>query len=259
MRTRLFPGKTSWCHDGVQVTERVQKLLAAAGLASRREAERWIEAGRVTINGTLARLGDCANPQVDRVAVDGRPLPAPQRFGYVLLNKPVGYVTSCRDPQGRAIVTDLIRDLPQSLKPVGRLDVNSEGLLLLTNDGALAFRLTHPRQEIAKTYLVRVRGLLTAAARSQLESGLQLDDGPTAPARIDQVRHVGSHSWFEITISEGRNRQVRRMCEAVGLPVSRLKRVRIAFLTLDGVPTGKYRLLSDDEVGRLYRLTGLKR
>lgn len=237
--------------------ERVQKLLAAAGLASRREAERWVESGRVTVNGTVARLGDSADPACDRIAVDGRPLPQQERYGYVLLNKPVGYVTSCRDPQGRQIVTDLVRDVALALKPVGRLDVNSEGLLLLTNDGPLAYRLTHPSQSITKTYLVRVRGLLSAAARRQLEEGVTLEDGPTAPARIERVRSAGSHTWLEITISEGRNRQVRRMCEAVGYPVSRLKRIRLAFLDLHGVASGHYRLLTPEEIARLRKLTGL--
>lgn len=234
--------------------ERLQKLIAAAGLASRREAERWIDAGRVTVNGQVASLGDGADPERDRVEVDGRPLASGGRKYYLLLNKPVGYVSSRRDPQGRAVVTDLVREVPARLYPVGRLDLNTEGLLLLTNDGELAHRLAHPRHRIDKTYLVRVRGEVAADARRQLEEGVRLEDGLTAPARIARVRSAGNHTWFELTIREGRNRQVRRMCEAVGCPVSRLKRIRIAFLDLEGVAPGTYRHLTPAEVGRLKRL-----
>jgi 23S rRNA pseudouridine2605 synthase len=234
--------------------ERLQKLIAAAGLASRREAERWISAGRVTVNGQTAVLGDSADPACERVEVDGRPLLVDERKYYVLLNKPVGYVTTLSDPEGRPVVTDLIREVPARLHPVGRLDLTTEGVLLLTNDGELTHRLAHPRHEVEKTYLARVRGALSAAARRQLAEGVMLEDGPTAPARVEKVRVTGSHTWLEITIREGRNRQVRRMCEAVGHPVSRLKRIRLAFLELDALPVGKYRLLSAAEVARLKRL-----
>lgn len=234
--------------------ERLQKLIAAAGLGSRREAERWISAGRVTVNGEVAALGDGADPACDRIEVDGRPLRADERKYYVLLNKPVGYVTTLSDPEGRPVVTDLVKDVPARLHPVGRLDLTTEGLLLLTNDGELTHRLAHPRHEVEKTYLVRVRGALSPAARRQLAEGVVLEDGLTAPARVEKVRATGSHTWLEITIREGRNRQVRRMCEAVGHPVSRLKRIRLAFLELGALPTGKYRLLTAAEVARLKRL-----
>lgn len=234
--------------------ERLQKLMAAAGLASRREAERWIEQGRVTVNGRVASLGESADPGKDRVEVDGRPLGGGEDRYYLLLNKPVGYVSSRRDPQGRPVVTDLVRDVPARLYPVGRLDLNTEGLLLLTNDGALAQRLAHPRHQVDKTYLVRVRGTLSAEARRRLEEGVLLEDGLTAPARVEGVRSGGAHSWFQITIHEGRNRQVRRMCEAVGYPVSRLKRIRIAFLDMEGLAPGKSRQLSVAEVARLKKL-----
>ncbi|MBE0599663.1 MAG: rRNA pseudouridine synthase [Desulfuromonadales bacterium] len=234
--------------------ERLQKLMATAGLASRREAERWIAEGRVTVNGQPATLGDAADLASDRVEVDGRPLaPAEGKF-YLLLNKPIGYVTTARDPQGRPVVTDLVKEIPARLFPVGRLDLTTEGLLLLTNDGELANRLAHPRHEVEKTYLARVRGILTPEARQSLERGLTLEDGPTAPARIESVRASGSHTWFEITIHEGRNRQVRRMCEAVGLPVSRLKRIRFAFLELGDLRPGRFRLLNRAEVAALKRL-----
>jgi len=234
--------------------ERLQKLIAAAGLASRRQAENWIEAGRVRVNGRIASLGDSADPASDRIEVDGRPLQIGERKYYVLLNKPCGYVTTLHDPGGRPIVSELVREIPARLHPVGRLDLTTEGLLLLTNDGELTHRLAHPRHEVEKTYLVRVRGRLSPAAQRELASGVMLDDGLTATARVDKVRIGASHSWLELTIHEGRNRQVRRMCEAVGYPVSRLKRIRLAFLDLGDLPTGKYRLLSSGEVARLKRL-----
>lgn len=234
--------------------ERLQKLMAAAGLASRREAEKWIAAGRVSVNGRIASLGDSADPEQDHVEVDGRPLGGGGRKFYLLLNKPVGYVSSRSDPEGRPVVIDLVSEIPARLYPVGRLDLNTEGLLLLTNDGALAHRLAHPRHQVEKTYLVRVRGTLSREARERLAGGVLLEDGMTAPARLDKVRSAGTHSWFELTIREGRNRQVRRMCEAIGFQVSRLKRIRIAFLELDELPSGKFRHLTPQEVARLKKL-----
>lgn len=234
--------------------QRLQKLISAAGLASRRQAEQWIDQGRVSVNGRVASLGESADPEVDRIEVDGRPLAFTEEKYYLLLNKPVGYVTTRRDPQGRPVVTDLVRDIPARLYPVGRLDLTTEGLLLLTNDGALANFLAHPRHRVDKTYLARVRGALSEAERRSLERGVVLEDGPTAPARVGNVRVVGNHTWFEITIREGRNRQVRRMCEAVGHPVSRLKRIRIGFLELGDLPQGKFRKLTPAEVSRLKKL-----
>ncbi len=231
--------------------ERLQKLIAAAGLASRRQAEEWIEAGRVVVNGQVACLGDKADPERDRVEIDGKPLPREERKVYLLLNKPVGYVTTLKDPQGRPIVTDLVKDLGVRLFPVGRLDANTEGLLLLTNDGDLAQRLAHPRHKIAKTYLVKARGHLSEQARQQLEQGVVLDDGRTLPAEVSRLRTSGNNSWFELTLREGRNRQVRRMCERVGHPVVRLKRIRLGFLTLEGTATGRYRVLTATEISRL--------
>lgn len=231
--------------------ERLQKLIAASGLASRREAETWILAGRVTINGRLALLGESGDPQVDQILVDGHPLKRNTALVYVLLNKPSGYVTTSRDPQGRACVVDLVKDIPERLNPVGRLDLTTEGVLLLTNDGALAYGLTHPKHEISKTYLVRVRGVLDTQSKKQLEAGVMLDDGITAPAKVERIRASGSHTWFEITIHEGRNRQVRRMCDAIGRPVSRLMRIRFAFLEIGGLKPGEYRHLTTHEVAQL--------
>lgn len=234
--------------------QRLQKLIAAAGLASRRTAEEWISAGRVSVNGRVAGLGDRADPQRDEIRLDGQPLATPEARYYLLLYKPAGYVTTLRDPQGRRTVRELVREVPARLHPVGRLDLTTEGALLLTNDGALTYHLAHPRHQIDKTYLVRVRGRVDGEALDRLASGVMLDDGPTAPARIAGVRFSSGHTWFEMTIHEGRNRQVRRMCEAVGHPVSRLKRIRFAFLDLSGLRPGQFRMLSADEVARLRRL-----
>lgn len=234
--------------------QRLQKLMAAAGLCSRREAETLIAAGRVTVNGRPAGLGDQADPAQDRIEVDGRRLQLREPACYLLLHKPVGVVTSLRDPAGRPVVADLLKDVAVRVYPVGRLDLTTSGLLLLTNDGALAHRLAHPSHEVEKTYLVRVRGNLSRELAERLEQGVVLDDGITAPARVTRVRHSGGHAWFELTIHEGRNRQVRRMCEALGLPVSRLMRIRYAFLTLDDLRPGQYRHLTADEVARLHRL-----
>lgn len=236
------------------MAERLQKLIAQAGLASRREAEQWISAGRVQLNGRPAVLGERADPARDRILVDGHPLAQAASEVTVLLNKPRGYLTSLRDPQGRRLVTELVRDIPQRLFPVGRLDYNTEGLLLLTNDGELAQRISHPRHHVAKTYLVKARGRLSSEAVARLEQGIELADGLTAPARVTRVRRKGEGCWFEMTLYEGRNRQVRRMVEAVGLTVVRLKRVRLGFLDLEGVAPGHYRRLEDEETRRLKKI-----
>ncbi|PLX73172.1 MAG: pseudouridine synthase [Desulfuromonas sp.] len=230
--------------------ERLHKVMAAAGYCSRRQAEQLIAAGRVTVDGRVAVIGEKVTPSTE-ILVDGRSLGDVQRRYYVLLHKPVGVVSTLSDPQGRQRVVDLVRDIPARLYPVGRLDLTTSGLLLLTNDGDLAQRLAHPRHEIDKTYLVRVRGHLDRQAVSRLEQGVRLEDGLTAPAKVAALRNSGSHCWFELTIHEGRNRQVRRMCESLGYPVSRLARIGYAFLTLDGLEPGAYRLLTDDEVARL--------
>lgn len=231
--------------------QRIQKLMAQAGLASRRTAEQWIAEGRVLLNGRPAQLGDRADPLRDQILVDGRPLPRAEKTVTVLLNKPRGYLTTLADPQGRRLVTELVADIPARLFPVGRLDYTTEGLLLLTNDGQLAQRLSHPRYHVDKTYLVKVRGELTLSMIETLESGVELDDGKTAPARLNNHRSSGLFHWFELTIHEGRNRQVRRMCEALGLAVVRLKRIRLGFLDLRGVSVGRYRLLTQEEKKRL--------
>jgi len=233
------------------MAERLQKLIAQAGLASRREAEKWIEKGRVYLNGQPAKLGDRADLSVDQVQIDGISLAVAEAKVTILLNKPRGYVSTLKDPEGRRLVTDLVADIPQRLFPVGRLDYNTEGLLLLTNDGDLAQQVSHPRNHIEKTYLVKVRGLLTTKMVKRLELGLLLDDGKTAPAKVAGRRTSGLNCWFELTIHEGRNRQVRRMCETLGLSVVRLKRIRLSFLDLAGVTTGHHRHLTAHEIARL--------
>jgi len=234
--------------------ERLQKLIAAAGLSSRREAERWIEQGRVTLNGRLAKLGDQADPERDRIEVDGKRLKAAEQHVYLMLNKPVGYVTTAKDPEGRPTVLKLLRGSGARVFPVGRLDLNSEGLLLMTNDGELANRIMHPRNEVSKAYQVKVRGQLSSEAKLALEEGIELEDGKSAPARVANIRETRGHCWFELTIHEGRNRIVRRMCDALGYQVARLIRTRIDFLQLGSLRPGQFRKLTDAEVKRLKQL-----
>jgi 23S rRNA pseudouridine2605 synthase len=238
--------------------ERLQKILSRAGLASRREAEGMIAAGRVAVNGTtVTELGSKADPDSDRITLDGRPVrPAEERL-YILLYKPAGYVTTMKDPQGRPIVTSLLKGVvKERVFPVGRLDYNTEGLLLLTNDGAWANDLAHPRHEVDKEYLVRVRGSVAAEQVRRLAEGVELEEGRTAPARVQVVRESENNTWLSVTIHEGRYRQVRRMCEAVSLSVVRLKRVRYGSLELGKLRPGEYRLLTAEEVSRLRREGG---
>lgn len=253
-KSRVSPG----FFVNAMAKERLQKLIAGCGLASRREAERWIEAGRVTVDGEVATIGDKADPRLQKVTVDGKPLGKSEQPVTILLNKPVGYVTTMRDPEGRPVVSDLLTDVPQRVVPVGRLDLTTEGLLLMTNDGALAQQLSHPSFHVEKTYLARVHGLVDTAAIRHLSNGVELEDGVTAPAKIKLVRTTRTNSWLEMTLHEGRNRQVRRMCEALGYPVSRLKRIAYAFLREDNLKPGQYRRLTAKEVSRLKSLGDVK-
>lgn len=232
--------------------ERLQKLISQAGITSRRAAEELILAGRVTVNGqVVSELGAKADLSKDRVTVDGKPIQAAEKLYYVLLHKPAGYVTSLKDPQGRQLVTELVKDLGERLFPVGRLDYNSEGLLLLTNDGEWANRLMHPRHQVDKEYHVRVRGKVDPQQIKRLAGGIDLEDGPAAGATVRVLKADQSNDWLSITIREGRNRQIRRMCAAVGLFVVRLRRIRYGNLTLGGLKPGEYRLLSTDEAQAL--------
>lgn len=235
-------------------TERVQKVLARAGFGSRRACEDLIAAGRVTIDGVVAVLGDRVDPSTTTLAVDGVAVPTRPGLVHYLLNKPTGVVTTAHDPQGRPTVVGLVPATPRVF-PVGRLDVDTEGLLLLTNDGDLAQLLTHPRHGVEKTYLAEVEGVPAPASVRRLREGVELDDGPTAPARAAVVQAGdGPHatSALEITIHEGRNRQVRRMCDAVGHPVRRLVRTRIGPLHDARLAPGEWRTLTPGEVRALY-------
>jgi pseudouridine synthase len=223
---------------------RLNAYLARAGVASRRRADELIKAGRVRVNGEPGRLDTFVGPH-DAVDVDGERV-VRQRLAYVLLHKPAGTVTTARDPQGRPTVVGLVH-VPERIVPVGRLDVDTTGALLLTNDGPLAHRLAHPRYGVEKTYEVDLRGRPDDAALRRLARGIELDDGPTAPAR---VRRLG-RSKIELTIHEGRNRQVKRMCEALGHPVRRLHRAAYAGLTLEGLGPGRWRELEPSEVEAL--------
>ncbi|MGE5708056.1 MAG: pseudouridine synthase [Bacteroidota bacterium] len=230
--------------------ERLQKLLARAGVASRRASETLIEQGKVTVNGkVITELGFKADPDRDRIEVEGKPLAFPQ-LETVLLYKPRGVVTSCDDPQGRRTVMELVPPLP-GLHPIGRLDRDSEGLLLLTNDGALTALLTHPRHEVGKTYRAWVHGHPSPQALKRLREGIELEDGMTQPAEAHEVKVEPEKTLLEITIHEGRNRQVRRMCEAIGHSVLRLKRVRLGSLELGTLRPGEHRRLTSEEIEQL--------
>ena len=223
--------------------DRLQKVLSTRGFGSRRVCEDLISAARVTVNGEVAVLGRRVDPEVDVVEVDGVPIGVKAGLKYYLLNKPVGVVTTASDPQGRPTVVDIVPAEPR-VYPVGRLDVATEGLLLLTNDGELAHRLAHPSHGVEKEYLAEVEGHVSGGGLRRLRDGVELDDGMTAPAKVSQP----NPGVLRITIHEGRNRQVRRMCEAVGHPVTRLIRVRIGPLRDAQLRAGEWRELEQREV-----------
>lgn len=230
--------------------ERLQKLLSAAGVCSRRAAEGYITEGRVTVNGIPAALGQKADPEKDDIRLDGKPLSGPEAPVYLLLNKPRGYVTTLSDEQGRKTVADLVRDCGTRVYPVGRLDLDSEGLLLMTNDGAMMQHLIHPSGEIDKTYQVSVYGPVPGCA-ARLASLTDLEGEPIRPAQVEVLRQTRQTADLSITIHEGKNRQIRRMCAACGLTVKRLRRVREHTLELGDLPTGKWRYLTQEEVKAL--------
>jgi 23S rRNA pseudouridine2605 synthase len=230
------------------MNQRLQKVLAQAGLGSRRACEVLIAGGRVRVNGQVATLGDRADPEVDEVEVDGALVGVRPGLVHYLLNKPAGVVTTASDPQGRATVVGLVPAEPRVF-PVGRLDADTEGLLLLTNDGDLAHRLTHPSFGIDKEYLVEVEGTPARGVVRRLRDGVELEDGVTAPAKVAAV----GANLLRITIHEGRKRQVRRMCDAVGHPVRRLVRVRIGPVSDRRLAPGEWRPLRQDEVRALER------
>jgi 23S rRNA pseudouridine2605 synthase len=232
--------------------ERLQKIISAAGVTSRRASEALIVNGHVSVNGVIVtELGSKADPSKDIITVNGKALKISRERVYILLNKPTGYITALKDSQGRPLVTDLLKEVPERVYPVGRLDYNTEGLLLLTNDGEWANRLMHPSHEIEKEYHVRVRGKVIDQQLKRMAEGVELEDGMTAPAVVNLVKSGEQNDWISVAIHEGRNRQVRRMCEAVSLSVVRLKRIRYGNLELGMLRAGKFRFLSEVEVRQL--------
>lgn len=237
--------------------ERLQKYLSASGVASRRAAEQLIVEGRVRVNGRTAQVGESIDPASDRVEVDGRPVQPEDRKVYILLNKPRGTITSAKDTHGRDTVLDRVSAVGERVFPVGRLDLDVEGALLLTNDGELAFRLTHPSYEVDKVYLAWVKGIVTPETAARLRAGVVLDDGKTAPAKVIVLRSGARATMIQITLHEGRKREVKRMCAAVGHPVRELQRVAFANLRLGELKPGEWRHLTPQEVEKLKHLVGL--
>jgi len=229
--------------------ERLQKIISARGLTSRRKAEEWITAGRLQVNGQRAFLGDAADPDIDEILLDGKPLPARQEFVYIMLNKPRGYVTTLSDEKGRDNVSQLV-DCGTRVYPVGRLDMDSEGLLLLTNDGEFANNLMHPGHEVDKTYEVSVRGYHEAAP-ALLRRPIELDGYRIKEPKVKVIRADGDRAKLLVTIHEGRNRQVRRMCDAAGMTVLTLRRISEGSLKLGDLPLGKWRYLTQKEIAGL--------
>jgi pseudouridine synthase len=239
--------------------ERLQKILARAGLASRREAERWIQEGRVTVNGAVVRkLGSQADVHRDKIKVDGRLIPTASRL-YFLFYKPSGLITSIGDPKGRPNLGEWLESLGERerLFPVGRLDYNSSGLLLLTNHGELSHRLTHPSYRVKKGYRVKISGAPSERELDRLRKGIQLEDGMTAPARVRVVQALKKNAWLEVEIHEGRYREVRRMFEALGYFVEKLIRIRFGPIRLGSLAPGEMRPLLPREISALKRAVGL--
>ena len=230
--------------------ERLQKILSARGVASRRKAEEMIQSGLVSVNGVPAALGDTADPEMDEILVDGKPLPKQEKYIYILLHKPRGYVTTLSDEKGRKNAAQLVADCGVRVYPVGRLDMDSEGLLLFTNDGDFANRLMHPKQEVEKAYQVWVTGY-HSGSEVQLSKPITLDGYTIRPPKVKLMWSDGQKAKFLVTIHEGRNRQVRRMCDAAGLHCTRLRRVKEGSLSLGELPLGKWRYLTEDEVKNL--------
>lgn len=241
--------------------ERLQKVMAAAGVGSRRKCEELISEGRVTVNGKVVdRLGMKVDPQKSEIRVDGKLVTLPDRNYYILLNKPAGYTSTKFDPFAKKTVLELVADVSANLHTVGRLDVDTEGLIILTNDGDLTYRLTHPSHEIGKTYVATVRGKVDEDDLDRLRTGIQLEDGVTAPAKAKllNVSPDGRRSTVELTIHEGKKRQVRRMFNAIGHRVEHLIRTKIGSISIGNLKAGEWRYLTDDEVKRLKESAQLK-
>ena len=237
--------------------ERIQKYISECGETSRRKAEELIAQGRVTVNGVKARIGQGIMVGRDRVALDGRMLSRPRTHTYIALNKPRGYVTTMDDEYGRRCVTELVEGVGERVYPVGRLDMGSEGLLLLTDDGVFANAMMHPKHHVPKIYRVSVRPGITGQQVKRIENGIEIDGRSTAPALVKVVSHEAERSVIEITLFEGRNREIRRMCSELDLKVGRLSRIAIGNLRLGGLRSGQWRELEPREISSLMRLSGV--
>lgn len=235
---------------------RLQKILADRGIASRRKAEELIRAGKVAVNGKTAQVGDKADPETDRITVNGKPLRGRSRPVYIMLHKPRGYITTMSDEKERKCVAELVRGIPQRIYPVGRLDRESEGLLLMTNDGAFANAMTHPSRHVPKTYRVTIRPDVTGEQMRRMAEGIVIDGRKTAPADVRVLVREPGRVVLQVVLHEGRNREIRKMCEALGLETARLKRTAFGTLKLGMLPAGKWRELTDEEVVRLKAAAG---
>ena len=232
--------------------ERLQKILSARGVCSRRKAEEMIQAGRITVNGSVAQLGSTADPDVDEILVDGKPLPSQKEYVYIMLHKPRGFVTTLSDEKGRPNAAQLVEDCGTRVYPVGRLDLDSEGLLLFTNDGEFANKLMHPKHEVEKSYDTWVTGYNPGGFKA-LTSPMELDGYQLRIPKVKLLKAEGDKARIQITIHEGRYRQVRRMCEKSGMHVTRLRRIREGNLLLGDLPKGKWRYLTVEEVQNLMK------
>ena len=237
---------------------RLQKFLSEAGVASRRKAEEMIRNGMVKVNGTVAQIGDSVDPKKDTVVVKGKKVRKENNLRYILLNKPRGYVTTTDDDLGRKCVLELVRDVKERIYPVGRLDRVSEGALIMTNDGAFANAMMHPSRHVPKTYRVTVRPAITAEQVDILSTGVDLDGRMTSPADVRVIAKEEDRAVLEIVLYEGRNRQIRRMCEAVSLEVARLRRIAVGSVKLGMLQTGEWRDLTPAEVESLFKAAGIK-
>ncbi len=237
---------------------RLQKLISECGVASRRSAEKLIEAGKVQVNGQTAKVGDKADPEKDRITLDGKPLSRPTGPVYIMLHKPRGYITTMSDEMDRKCVAGLVRDLPQRVYPVGRLDRESEGLLLMTNDGEFANAMMHPSRHVPKTYRVTVRPGVTEDQLTRLAEGIVIEGKKTAPAEVRVLSQEPGRVVLQVVLHEGRNREIRKMCEELNLETARLKRTAFGPLRLGMLPAGKWRELSAGEVSMLKIAAGLK-
>ncbi len=235
----------------ILMEKRLQKILAEIGIASRRKAEEMIIEGRVTVNGQVATIGMKADLNRDHIKLNGKLLIRPEPKVYLIVNKPKGVVTSLHDPEGRPTIKDFLKGVKYRVFPVGRLDYDSEGLLLLTNDGDFTHAVLHPSKKIPKTYLVKVKEVLEDDEIEKLRKGIRLEDGVTAPAKVKRIRKTEHNSWLEITLHEGKKRQIRHMLDKVGHPVLKLKRIRINGIELGNLESGKYRYLTPEEADKI--------